>query len=67
MVYMNLLVASMHYESCKAEEMISVIMIESVDKVGYQTYVTKKPVMKSSYVEQLEKMWSKTKEAEVEL
>ena len=67
MVYLNLLVASMHYESQKAEELISVIMIESMDKVGYQTYVTKKPAMKSSYIKQLEKIWSESKEVEVEL
>lgn len=67
MVYLKLLVASMYFESCKAEEMLSMIMIQSADQSDYQTFVTKKPLMKPSYVEKLQKEWDDMQEIEVEL
>ena len=63
---MKVVVASMYFESCKAEETISVFMIQSKDKSVYETYVTTKPVMKSSYIEKLQNQWG-TDEMEVEL
>ena len=56
----------MYFESCKAEETISVFMIQSKDKSAYETYVTTKPVMKSSYIEKLQKQMENV-EMEVEL
>lgn len=63
---MKVVVASMYFESCKAEETISVFMIQSKDKSAYETYVTTKPVMKSSYIEKLQKQMENV-EIEVEL
>lgn len=64
---MKLLVASMYFDSCKAEEIVSLIMIQSSDKLEYKTYVTQKPTMKPSYVRKLEIEWESKQEMEIDL
>lgn len=64
---MKLLVASMYFDSCKAEEIVSIIMIQTSNKSDFQTYVTQKPLMKPSYIKKLEIEWESKQEMEVDL
>ena len=53
-IYMKLLVTSHHFNSNRAEEPLSLFAIQKEANEGFRYYISKQPVMKASFLDQLQ-------------
>ena len=53
-IYMKLLVTSHHFNSNRAEEPLSLFAIQKEADEGFRYYISKEPVMKASFLSQLQ-------------